>query len=120
MKNAHRVSWELHNGKIPKGHGHHGTCVLHKCDTRSCVNPDHLFLGSNADNVADKVAKGRAAHLNGELHGKSKLTNDDVLKIWMMYKNDGISQRKIARQFGISQALVSNIACRRTWTHINV
>ena len=57
--NAHRVSWLIHNGSIPKGEGHHGTCVLHKCDNRKCVNPDHLFLGSNADNIKDRESKGR-------------------------------------------------------------
>jgi len=57
---AHRVSWILKYGPIPIGYDFHGTCVLHKCDTKLCVNPDHLFLGTNADNVADMLAKGRA------------------------------------------------------------
>jgi len=58
---ASRVSYEMYVGEIPKGYGYHGTCVLHKCDNRLCVNPDHLFLGSQKDNVLDMVKKNRQA-----------------------------------------------------------
>jgi hypothetical protein len=64
MRKAHRVAWELANGPIPAGAGAHGTCVLHRCDNPSCVNPDHLFLGTNADNARDRQAKGRTASAN--------------------------------------------------------
>lgn len=57
---AHRVAWVLAYGPIPAGSGVHGTCVLHHCDNRRCVNPSHLFLGTNHDNVRDMHAKGRA------------------------------------------------------------
>jgi len=56
---VHRVSWELHNSKIPKGDGYHGICVLHSCDVPCCVNPNHLFIGTHSDNMKDKVYKGR-------------------------------------------------------------
>lgn len=60
MKSAHRVAWELYRGPIPKQETtQHGCCVLHRCDNPCCVNPDHLFLGSQLDNIADAVAKGR-------------------------------------------------------------
>lgn len=61
---SHRLSWEIHNGPIPPGKGAHGTCVLHRCDNRTCVNPAHLFLGSNADNMHDKVVKGRMPRMS--------------------------------------------------------
>ena len=56
---AHRVAWMVEIGPIPKGNGYHGTCVCHHCDNPRCVNTDHMFLGSMADNVADRDAKGR-------------------------------------------------------------
>src|SRR3954463_5248397 len=68
---AHRYSWKLHHGVIPSG-----LHVLHKCDTQLCVNPSHLFVGTNADNVADARRKGRFP--TGGRHPSSKLTEEDV------------------------------------------
>ena len=65
---AHRASWMIHNGEIPSGDGSHGTCVLHKCDNRKCVNPDHLFLGSQQDNLSDMEEKGRRDSSKGKSH----------------------------------------------------
>lgn len=56
---VHRVAWIVENGKIPKGEGHHGTCVCHKCDNPRCINTDHMFLGSITDNMKDRDRKGR-------------------------------------------------------------
>lgn len=70
---AHRFSWELHNGPVPKGEGYHGTCVLHHCDTPRCVRPDRLFLGTIADNTHDMIAKGRGKmgqYLKAKTHCK--------------------------------------------------
>jgi hypothetical protein len=61
VETAHRISWRLHFGDIPDlpAAGHHGTCVLHRCDNRACCNPGHLFIGTQGDNVDDMLAKGR-------------------------------------------------------------
>ena len=104
---AHRLSYELHKGPIPAGLN-----VCHECDNRACVNPKHLFLGTDADNVADKVAKGRQQR--GETSPMSKLTTEDVLAI----RAATSPQWEIAKAFGISQQQVSSIKTRRRWRHV--
>lgn len=113
---AHRYSYELANGPIPQSDGYHGTCVLHICDNRKCVNPAHLFLGSAADNNADKASKGRARSRaqKGERNGQSKLTADIVRQIRAA---DG-PQRSIAKRFGVAQATVGRIRLKQHWRHI--
>lgn len=103
---AHRLAYEVTFGTIPAG-----MCVCHRCDTPACVNPDHLFLGSNADNVADKVAKGRTAR--GEGAGRAKLTEDQVKEIRSL--RGTLSQSQIAKHFGIIQPHVSSIMTGRAW-----
>jgi hypothetical protein len=107
---AHRVSWELHFGPIPKG-----LCVCHKCDNRACVNPGHLFLGTNADNSKDMVNKKRQA--KGSSNGYSKLTEQQVLKIRAKLAM-GITQMVLAKEFNVSQNAISTIKLRKTWKHL--
>ena len=117
---AHRFSWELHNGKkIP-----HGMIVMHKCDNPECVNPDHLMIGTHADNAKDKVVKNRQAKgddfknraaAKGEKVGTSKLTDSLALKIFF----DSRPQRKIAKDYNVTQTTVSNIKLKKIWRHIH-
>ena len=107
MDLAHRVSWRIHFGCIPEG-----MCVLHKCDNRECTNPEHLFLGTIADNQADMVQKGRQAI--GKKNGATKLTENDVINIRIL----DIPARAIANIYGICNQNVSMIKLRRTWKHV--
>lgn len=107
---AHRVIFELATGTAP-GPMH----VCHHCDNPGCVNPAHLFLGTSADNHADKIAKGRQGR--GEGLPQSRLTEDQVREIRALY-SAGMSQRKIATRFGITQPNVGFICRRETWRHV--
>jgi hypothetical protein len=111
QQKAHRVAWEQVNKEIPKG-----MCVLHKCDNRRCCNPSHLFLGTYQDNAADRQKKGRTVipDNRGENCGTSKLSNDDVLTI----RSAGGLQKDIAKMFGVSISLVSQIRSGKIWKHI--
>jgi len=77
---AHRISWQIYKGPIPKG-----LHVLHKCDVPSCVNPDHLFLGTHLDNMKDKVKKGRQSRFNRNTHPMTKLTEEMCVEIYSKY-----------------------------------
>jgi hypothetical protein len=104
---AHRVSYRVHRGAIPAG-----LCVLHRCDQRSCVNPDHLFVGTIADNHADMRSKKRQPH--GETHGHAKLTRPQVEEIRAAVSG-GAQQKTMAERFGVSRMLVSLIVRRKIW-----
>ncbi len=109
---AHRLAYELYTkSRIPDG-----LLCCHKCDTPSCVRFDHLFLGTNKDNLADAASKMRM-HI-GEQHGQSKLTETKVLKIRDLYIKKQMSQNAIAEDFGICQTQVSRLIRRKQWKHI--
>lgn len=107
---AYRFSWALANGAVP-----HGLCVCHHCDNPTCVNPGHLFLGTFADNNADKLAKRRHSH--GENHPCAKLTDADVSDIRAALGLPRCNQTRIAERFGVSSGMISHIATNRNWTH---
>lgn len=107
---AHRASWEEANKQsIPEG-----LCVLHKCDNPACINPEHLFLGTDADNVADMDAKGRRVISRGEKIWGAKLKEADIPLIL----NDGRTQREIAADYGVSQSLIGLIKRGEIWRHV--
>lgn len=112
MDKAHRVSWILHNREIPDG-----MCVLHECDNPSCVNPGHLFLGSNDDNVADRVRKGRSGSAKGESHGRAKLKQGDVAVIRERLSR-GDQQKDIALDYGVSPPCIGYLARGETWNAV--
>lgn len=103
---AHRASWRLHNGAIPNG-----LFVLHKCDVRSCVNPNHLFLGTHSDNAKDRAKKGRSNRPIGKKNGRCKLAPSDILQIRL----DTRSQRVIGREYGVSKTHIRRIQKRKAW-----
>ena len=106
---AHRAAWSLYVGEIPKG-----MCVCHSCDVSSCVNPDHLFLGTAKDNSDDKVRKGRAAI--GDMLPITKLTKADAIAILSMKDKP---KKVLAEMFNISRQSVSDIIHGRTWKHVS-
>lgn len=112
---AHRASWELTRGPIPEG-----LMVCHHCDNPPCVRPDHLFLGTARDNMADKAAKGRApgnpgcTWTRGEHSPTHKLTRFEVLRFWEMQRA-GASRAELAAAFGISKSQTARLARGESW-----
>ena len=107
---AHRASWEIHNGPIPKGN-HRGTmCILHKCDNKLCVNPKHLFIGTQKDNMRDLRVKGR---------GTRKLTEHQVLSIRKMYASEKYTQGQLADRFMVDRTTIGYVVRKNGgWRHI--
>lgn len=104
---AHRLSHETFVGPVGD------KMVLHRCDKPLCINPEHLFLGSAADNTADMMKKRRHAH--GEKSPRAKLSEEQAVAIW----RDERSWQKIATAFGVSKGAVMLIKTRRSWAHIH-
>lgn len=109
---AHRLAYQIFRGPIPDD-----MRVLHKCDNPACVNPYHLFLGTQLDNVTDMIKKGRGR--KGEKHGNAKLTNANVIFARRRYSAGGISQQKLAEILGVSQATLWRAIRGRTWKHVS-
>lgn len=110
---VHRLVYALCVGDIPDDMN-----VLHKCDVPGCCNPDHLFLGTQQDNIADMIAKGRHRFANsGEKNGRALVTAKDVLRIRKLC-DEGTSHTELAREYGLQPSAIDKIAARRTWRHL--
>jgi hypothetical protein len=101
---AHRWLYEHVNGKLSDG-----LVVRHTCDNPACVNIEHLEVGTQRDNINDKVRRGR--QLRGENHGRALLTREDVDRI----RKSNETHRALAKRFSVSEGCINNIKLRRTW-----
>lgn len=115
---AHRISWELNRGKIPKRLN-----VLHKCDVKNCVRPSHLFLGTQLENIHDCMKKGRFKHARGVDNGNTKLTPQIVRYIRkncirVKQGRPGSNVKRLAKRFGVTVQLISRVAARTAWRYV--
>ena len=117
---THRIAYELSHGEIPHDGSPHGICACHSCDNRACVNPQHIFLGTNLDNVRDKQLKGRAISVGvkGEKHWNANLTEEKVKEIRNKYVKGVSKIKKLAVEYGVNATSIYNIVERITWKHI--
>jgi hypothetical protein len=109
---AHRYSYQYFIGPIPDG-----LCVLHHCDNKKCVRPDHLYAGTKADNVRDAVQRGQHDPCRGEKGGRSVLTERMVLVI-RSRRMAGESFRSLAEDYGVGKTTIRKVSNRETWKHI--
>lgn len=113
MELAHRVSWKINRGAIPKG-----LYVLHKCDNPCCVNPKHLFLGTQLDNMRDMLSKGRSGPrggVKGEDSSSSKVTANQVRDIRKIYARGNVSYEALGRRYDVAGVTIGQIVRRDTW-----
>lgn len=107
---AHRVSWLIHFGEIPQG-----MCVLHKCDNPPCVNPNHLWLGTQDDNMKDMANKGKRKGIPTHI----KLSKKDREQIKILYWINSLTQEKIAKLFGVSNGTIAHLLSGISWRDVS-
>lgn len=118
LVSPHRLVYEWEHGEIPEGYD-----ICHHCDNPSCVNPQHLFLGTRSDNMKDAMKKNRLPQMvkilerKGSETNNAKLTEKEVLLMRALEKK-GMKTKELSKRFGITRRNVRDIIYRRTWTHI--
>jgi hypothetical protein len=112
---AHRIAWSEVNGPIPDG-----ASILHSCDVPACVNPAHLRPGTDADNHADMVERGRASggSMKGTAHHQAKLTDDEVRRARAIYATGAMGTPRLAKLFGVKQQTMWRVVTGVNWRHI--
>jgi HNH endonuclease len=110
---AHRFSWILNVGSIPKG-----KLVCHKCDNPKCVNPAHLFLGTHTDNARDRENKNRRPIFRGEAHPNSSLSDCQAVAIVEKYKTGRYSCRALAKEYDVASSTIHRLITKQTWRHL--
>ncbi len=117
MTGAHRFSYQISKGKIPKG-----LVVMHSCDNRLCVNPNHLSIGTYSDNLNDMVSKGRQRKIetykSGSKHCNSKFNDFEIIEIRNLYKTGRYSHRELARKYGVEKTTISYLLKRKTYKNV--
>ena len=111
---AHRFSFQNHHNRLIQ----EGLCIMHSCDNRKCVNPNHLSEGTLKDNSTDMVNKGRGNKPKGEKQHASKLTEKQVKEIREKYSQGGTSYRKLGQEYGVHNSIICNIINYQLWAHI--
>lgn len=115
LQYAHRVSWSWANGPIPSG-----MHILHRCDNPRCVNPGHLFIGTNNDNIADRISKGRGTNpgVPGERNHNAKINETTVRAIRSRAASGQFTHKQIANEFGLSRSRTSSVIRGIGWKHV--
>ena len=110
LEKAHRVSYKINIGEIPKG-----MCVCHTCSNPYCVNPNHLWLGTQLDNIRYRGERGRNAIVKGKYNGRSKLTREIVKRIRKLHSKNGVSITEIAKMFKVAPNTIHYVVKNITW-----